>query len=461
MAAADGDLIGLSRVRIVSPQRRVDLALPSDVPLADLLPTLLGLAGNQLADDPQARDGWSLARLAGAPLDIARTLGQLEVRDGELLYLRPRQEAAPEPVFDDVAEAIAAAGSRPGRWSADVTRRFGAGLAALSLTGGAVATALAAPTPVAGAALGLVSALGLLVLARATNHPVAGPALALPATAYAFAGGLLLLAGDRRAGDLSGPHMLAGGVAALLVSVLAMVLVDGGDRELPAAGVIAAGLVAGGAVAVTGAGAAGVASAVAGAALVALPATPLAAIRLAGVPVPSLPATPDELRSDDGAVSGAHVLAQTKIADNLLAGMLAGVAALVAGAAVTLALAGTAPALALAAAAGLLLVTRARSVPRTDQRLPLLAAGLVALAAAGVAAGLCADPAPRFATLLLGSAAVAAVSLVLAVSGGRRPRPHWGRAVDIAEVLLAIGVIPLVVWVSGLYGWVHSLASGG
>ena len=35
---------GLSRITIVAPRTRMDLALPSDVPLADLLPTLLRYA---------------------------------------------------------------------------------------------------------------------------------------------------------------------------------------------------------------------------------------------------------------------------------------------------------------------------------------------------------------------------------------------------------------------------------
>src|SRR5690349_10039819 len=70
---------GMSRVTIVAPQTRVDLALPADVPLADLLPTVLRYAGDGLADDPAGRDGWVLSRMGGPPLDADRSPSQLEV----------------------------------------------------------------------------------------------------------------------------------------------------------------------------------------------------------------------------------------------------------------------------------------------------------------------------------------------------------------------------------------------
>jgi len=77
----------LSRVTIVAPATRVDLALPANVPLATLLPTLLRYAGEELPDDPAAQAGWVLTRLGGRVLDSGRTAAQLDVRDGAA---RPR-----------------------------------------------------------------------------------------------------------------------------------------------------------------------------------------------------------------------------------------------------------------------------------------------------------------------------------------------------------------------------------
>src|SRR5689334_21665708 len=94
--------LGVSRVTVVAPNTRVDLALPTDVALADLLPTVLRYAGEDLADDPSARHGWVLSRMGGPPLPVDQSPAQLDVRDGEVLYLRPRGSEFAEPIFDDV-----------------------------------------------------------------------------------------------------------------------------------------------------------------------------------------------------------------------------------------------------------------------------------------------------------------------------------------------------------------------
>ncbi|MEU5670390.1 EsaB/YukD family protein, partial [Micromonospora sp. NPDC047753] len=56
---------GLSRITIVAPRTRMDLALPSDVPLADLLPTLLRYAGEDMADVPLLADEYRRNRTTG------------------------------------------------------------------------------------------------------------------------------------------------------------------------------------------------------------------------------------------------------------------------------------------------------------------------------------------------------------------------------------------------------------
>ena len=50
---------GFCRVQVAAPTTRVDLALPTAVPLAALLPTIVGHAEQDLAS-PQ---GWVLSRL--------------------------------------------------------------------------------------------------------------------------------------------------------------------------------------------------------------------------------------------------------------------------------------------------------------------------------------------------------------------------------------------------------------
>ncbi len=65
---------GLARVTISAPQRRVDVALPEQTPLAELLPEVLRHAGEGLADDGEEHGGWVLRRADGAVLATARPL---------------------------------------------------------------------------------------------------------------------------------------------------------------------------------------------------------------------------------------------------------------------------------------------------------------------------------------------------------------------------------------------------
>jgi len=98
---------GLTKLIVAAPRRRLELALPEQLPVASLLPTLLRYAGEELADDPAAVGGWAVSRLGGRPFDSGRTANQLDIRDGEVLYLTPRAAAAEEMIFDDVVDAVA------------------------------------------------------------------------------------------------------------------------------------------------------------------------------------------------------------------------------------------------------------------------------------------------------------------------------------------------------------------
>ncbi|WP_238424828.1 EsaB/YukD family protein, partial [Micromonospora parastrephiae] len=109
---------GLARVTISAPQRRVDVALPEQVPLAELLPDVLRHAGEGLADDGERHGGWVLRRTDGALLATAQALLPQGVRDGEVLHLVPARAHWPELEYDDVVEAIAeGARRRGGAWS--------------------------------------------------------------------------------------------------------------------------------------------------------------------------------------------------------------------------------------------------------------------------------------------------------------------------------------------------------
>lgn len=124
---------GFCRVTVVAPDSRIDVALPEDVPLADVYPEVLRLSGQTQPDG--APTGFHLVRRDGTVLDSGLPLAAQQVRDGDLLSLRPFAESLPPAVYDDVADAIASAVEADRRfWSPELMRAFGLIGAAVLLT---------------------------------------------------------------------------------------------------------------------------------------------------------------------------------------------------------------------------------------------------------------------------------------------------------------------------------------
>jgi type VII secretion integral membrane protein EccD len=454
---------GLSRVTVVAPRMRVDLALPSDVPFADLLPTLLGHAGADLADEPTARDGWTLSRLGGPPLDSSFSPAQLDVRDGELLYLRPRGDEAPAPVFDDVVDAVAtAARERAGAWEGSTSRVFGITLAALALLGGAVLVLSAGPPQLPGGLIGLVFGAALLVgavvLARAVGDPRAATVLALVALVYAATGGLLVFAGRLSVDRLGPPQLLAAVGVVVVFSAVAGVGLGTAEPVFLCVGLAAgAMLVAAGIAMVFHTSPVATAAVTMVLVLGTLPALPMLAYRLGRLPAPSVPAEREQLRQEEPAIDAAQTLQRADRADAFLAGLLGTVAAVGAVGSVVTATGGWLGAT-MSAVVGLTLMARARWFLNRTQRLPLLAAGLVALTAALVAAFAAQGPLVRLTAVFAATVVIGGVGLGFGLAAGRRPRsPLWGRTLDILEMLVILALVPLAVWVSGLYGWIRTI----
>jgi hypothetical protein len=105
-------MTGFCRITVVAPDVRVDVALPEDVPLAELLPDVLRMADQW--QNEGAHSGFALARLDGNELDTGLSLSAQGVRNGDLLYLRAATETLPPPV---VASASIQYSSRRARTS--------------------------------------------------------------------------------------------------------------------------------------------------------------------------------------------------------------------------------------------------------------------------------------------------------------------------------------------------------
>ncbi|MCI4676945.1 type VII secretion integral membrane protein EccD [Candidatus Mycolicibacterium alkanivorans] len=92
------------RVTIRSAHRDTDLAVPTQLPLCEVLPSVLDVVG----DDLGGRDV-RLARVDGTVLEPDRSLAACAVHDGEVLILTARTHEAPPPRFDlgaSVADAV-------------------------------------------------------------------------------------------------------------------------------------------------------------------------------------------------------------------------------------------------------------------------------------------------------------------------------------------------------------------
>ena len=450
---------GLSRVTIVAPRSRVDVALPSDVPLADLLPTLLGFAGTATEE---SRHGWTLSRLGSGELDSSATAEQLAVRDGELLYLRPRGDEAPVTVFDDVVDALATGGRRLSRWTPSTSRAVGLTAGVLALLAGAVALPFAGPPysigGLIGAALAATLLVAAMVFARALGDARTGTAFALVATVYAGVGGLLVLAGDTPPSSLTVAHVAVAATLAMVAATVASIGVPGATPVFLAAGVVAAAVLAtmGLAALFDIRPAAGAAVTVL-AASATLPLLPMLAYRLVGLPVPNVPTERDQLLSDGENVNGIRILELARRADAFLAALVSALAVIVAGTALLVAGDGL-RGLLLALVLGLLSLARARWFLHRAQRLPLLLAGGVALAAAAVAVFAGADQVTRLVGVFGATIAIAAASIGFGLASQRRQNsPLWGRVLDVVEVLLILALAPLVVWEAGLLEWIRAI----
>lgn len=456
-------ITGLVRVTVVTPQRRIDLALPEQVSVAEVLPGLLAKAGEHLADQGVPDGGWVLRRSDGTELTLGRTLGAHRIRDGELLHLVPRRTEWPELEYDDLVDAVATGSGRFGTlWTVWHTRMAGLGFGAAAGGLGLIGVWRSGP-PWPGVAGWALLAAGVLVLAgvllsRALGDAAAGAVAGVLAMPYGFAGGAMLLAGDRAIGDLGSAQLLTGSAALMLVGIGGLVGIV--DRAAWFSAAIFAGLfgiVAGWLSTTDALDATEVAAIMAGALLIVIPGLPPMALRLGRVPTPTLPRTTADLVRDDPQPPRPAVYGSVLRAAALLSGMLAACCLVIGIATVVMARAGTMSSGILVGLVITGLLLRARSYPVTRQRLMLLTAAAAAAAALAIDRLMLDDDTPFLIAIpvLLGAAAL--LILCGLRYSTRVPSPYLGRYAELLEVAVVLAVVPVVCAVLGLYalarGW--------
>ncbi len=455
---------GLTRLTLAAPGRRIDVALPDGVAVAALLPVLLDAVGDGLRGAADtAAGGWSVCRPDGSRLALGRSLSAQQVRDGEILHLVPRDLEWPEPKYDDVVLGIADGTDQlGGRWQPTHTRAAGlVAAAALLVTGLVVLLASGPGWFIMGSTALAVAALAGgagVILARAFGDSQTGALIAVAGLPYALVGGLLVLGGDRHLQDLGGPQVLVS-CAALLLASLAGYL---GVVEM--IGVFIGGIVVallgalGAIVALLGASGGPAASVVVVVAVALMPASSLLSLRLAGMPMPELPQTPRDLLADRPVPPGEVIFTAVRRADNVLSGLLLGIALTGAAACAVLVTRGGLAGLLLAGIVSVLLLLRARTLPRLRQRATILAGGGLILVFVSLAGAARLAPTDRPIVLY----GVLLPLALVAVAGGlwysrKAPGPRLGRLADVLEIVLALSVIPVVVGAFGLYAFLRGL----
>ena len=470
-------MTGFCRITVVAPDVRVDVALPEDVPLAELLPDVLRMADQW--QNEGAHSGFSLARLDGGELDTGLSLAAQGVRNGDLVYLRAATEMLPPPVYDDVVDVIVQTIAEDHRmWSGIHFRRLG-------LIGGALVLAIGAwvlwnahnphgmPAAVAGVLAVLLTIAGG-ICSRSYQDHIGGAVLGGCAVPYAFLAGLGVLPITQSAG-LGRSHFIVACAAVLIVAVIGGVMQEEHDEVYVAAGVAAT---IGALAAAVGIGTHDTpVKLAAGAGTVAIAAIgflPGMSMRLVRFPMPALvdgapqvgvgPQQRAQLPAgDDEPVDTAAVARRTRRSHELLTGLVAACSVVAVASAFVLAF--SAPhtgygawELAMGAILGLVLISRARLLRRTPQITALIGGGV--LAEAFVLVGATRHLSPGAQQTWYFAVVLAAALILLLVGFGLPDRPlspRWARTVDLLDALLLASVIPVLLGVLAIYNSVQSL----
>lgn len=181
------------RVSIVGDDRRLDIGVPAQLPLVEMIPGFARSLG--LLDPTLAHGGYELRRADGSVVDPARPAAAQGLRDGELLTLVPGGLLAEPRVYDDVVEAVIDATSEQHRaWTPRDSSRTALFVSLTFLVLSAVLLVASGP---AGLLPAVIAGSGAVVLVAASavllrlGQREAGHALGIAAAGYGGLAGLL------------------------------------------------------------------------------------------------------------------------------------------------------------------------------------------------------------------------------------------------------------------------------
>jgi len=195
----------LLRVTVQSEGRRLDVGVPAQLPLIELMPGFARSLG--VLDHTMTHAGYALQRADGTRLDPGRSAAEQNVVDGELLTLARGVLLAEPRVYDDIVEAVLDATADQHRpWTPKDNARTALaaslsllGLCAVLLLAGTRGLGAGALIAAGGSVLLLVTA---TVIARLGQHE-AGQGLGLAAAAFGALTGYLFVPAALLIGSLA------------------------------------------------------------------------------------------------------------------------------------------------------------------------------------------------------------------------------------------------------------------
>lgn len=470
----------LARVTILAKHTQVDMAIPVDVPVALVIPSVVDMVAQHSGHNDFDTGGeqfqpaeWVLARIGQPPFSNSLSLGEQGVRDGELLMLESADHVAPTPLFDDIMYNVAVADEDTFRtWSPKLARLSASVIAVLTMLAGCTGL-LTAPEAMPGWITGAVAALLTVLLVVAgtvlsrmygdTSTALVIGGCALPS---AFAAGMLLVPLQHH--HYGWANVLLGAVLVGATAILAWrvsgvglaVYIGASTVSLFAIAATLVGLLVHQPARALGAGAAVLA-------LGALSLAPRVSMLLAKLPLPPVPSpgTPIDPTEDDPddhrALPTMDVLKEkSEHARMYLDGMVAATTLVT----VVGALAGCDPGarspfwpgIALALVAAAVLLFRSRTYTNAELSIVLISGGAAILLAVMLGAAITqAQPLAVF-----GAAMVLLIGALICglIIPNQTATPPMRRAVELLEYAFVAAVLPLAFWVANLYSIIRSLS---
>ncbi|MBZ2198011.1 type VII secretion integral membrane protein EccD [Occultella gossypii] len=439
----------LLRVSVVAGDRRLDLAAPGGVPVAELVP---GLARNlNLLDAATVFGGYRLVRQQGGALEGARSLQAQGVQDGDVLTLTSGADIDEHRVYDDLVEAVAdVVESDDKPWTPKDAATTAVLAAVALLVTGAILLFGAGPgsgastvfVPVTAALAAVLLLVSALVVERVGGPPAAPVALVQVAAVYGALAGFSALGST----DPWGAGAAGAGGGALVAGLLGLIALR--ERREYSIVPVAVGAVIGVAGTVmwffdtTPGTAFAVAVAVAGVAGIGVP-----WVALATTPLQIVSARDDsEILADPGEIDRAQVSREYARGHRYQVGLRIAVGVVMLIAAPVVVGTGLLGTLLMVVAFGGMILSVRETYSRSDI-VAVMTIAIVGVVITGVSAAVLHAEWRTGLTVAVGVVAAAVVGLTLI---SPKPRLWLGRLADGAELGCLAALLPLAALASGL-----------